>query len=183
MFLNLVHLDWTKAIFMLKVVKQHGHILVRGTNFWSSTLFNKCLVCPHYKKCGIKSTSEDTRRRVDEAAKVNWGDLRSLGTKGNFFPLTLTGSVFCLHFPGGARLQKLKWKLFLKFLFALLYVDKQLHQFEVKTFNGFFANLPNETKSLFLCIVGIKKLDLFQINSSTKIFVTPSENLVADSST
>lgn len=39
---------------------------------------------------------------------VNSGDLHSLGTNGNFFPLTLTGSGFCLHFPGGALLQKSK---------------------------------------------------------------------------
>lgn len=35
-------------------------------------------------------------------------DLRSRGTNGNFFPLTLTGSSFCLHFPGGALLHQLR---------------------------------------------------------------------------
>lgn len=67
---------------------------------------------PH-EECADYKVRSKAVRRSHKNIKVSWSNLRSLGTKGTFFPLTFTGSCFCLHFPGGALLQKFNEKRFL----------------------------------------------------------------------
>lgn len=93
------------------IFQYQGRIHFLGSDLLSDKLGRRSVLslprirAPSCKKNNTLHYSIE-RREVMKRQKVNRGDLHSLGANGILFPFTLTGTGFCLHLPGGARLQE-----------------------------------------------------------------------------